>query len=187
MTQNCALYALDQSGGVGSRDNVWQSSRGNLHLSFCLREGDLPSDLPLASVSIYFAFLMREILSFLGSKIWLKWPNDLYLADKKVGGVMSAKLGDFIVGGVGLNLTFAPPGAGLCDVKITPRELVEEFVRSLERKNSWKNIFNHYVLEFEKSRKFSVHHDGKLLSLKEALLYEDGSILLEGKRVYSLR
>lgn len=187
ITQNCAIYALEQSAGVGSRDNVWCSSLGNLHLSFCLKEEDLPSDLPLASVSIYFAFLLKEILASLGSKIWLKWPNDLYLQDKKAGGVISAKLCDFIIGGVGLNLAFAPKEATLCDVKIELDELVKIFLQSLEEKKSWKIIFSKYMLEFEKSRKFSVHYEGKKLSLNEALLYEDGSILLDGKRVYSLR
>ncbi|HEC1757241.1 TPA: biotin--[acetyl-CoA-carboxylase] ligase, partial [Campylobacter lari] len=51
----------------------------------------------------------------------------------------------------------------------------------------WKNIFSKYMLEFEKSRNFFIHNEGKILSLKDALLYKDGSILLDNKRIYSLR
>lgn len=185
--QNTAIYALEQTSGVGSRDNAWISSRGNLHLSFCVREEDLPSDLPLASVSIYFAYLLKDLLAQKGSQIWLKWSNDLYLNDKKVGGVMSHKIGEFVVCGMGLNLKFAPQNATFCDVEIEIRELVEEFIKVLEKKFLWKQIFSKYVLEFEKSKKFSVHYEGKLYALKDALLYEDGSILLANKRVYSLR
>ncbi|EJP4818883.1 biotin--[acetyl-CoA-carboxylase] ligase [Campylobacter upsaliensis] len=185
--QNTAIYALEQTSGVGSRDNAWISSRGNLHLSFCVREEDLPSDLPLASVSIYFAYLLKDLLAQKGSQIWLKWSNDLYLNDKKVGGVMSHKIGEFIVCGMGLNLKFAPQNATFCDVEIEIKELVEEFIKVLEKKFLWKQIFSKYVLEFEKSKKFSVHYEGKLYALKDALLYEDGSILLANKRVYSLR
>ncbi|EAL9759644.1 biotin--[acetyl-CoA-carboxylase] ligase [Campylobacter upsaliensis] len=185
--QNTAIYALEQTSGVGSRDNAWISSKGNLHLSFCLREEDLPSDLPLASVSIYFAYLLKDLLTQKGSQIWLKWSNDLYLNDKKVGGVMSHKIGEFIVCGMGLNLKFAPQNAALCDVEIEIKELVEEFIKVLEKKFLWKQIFSKYVLEFEKSKKFSVHYEGKLYALEDALLYEDGSILLANKRVYSLR
>ncbi|EAI3917638.1 biotin--[acetyl-CoA-carboxylase] ligase [Campylobacter upsaliensis] len=185
--QNTAIYALEQTSGVGSRDNAWISSRGNLHLSFCVREEDLPSDLPLASVSIYFAYLLKDLLAQKGSQIWLKWSNDLYLNDKKVGGVMSHKIGEFIVCGMGLNLKFAPQNAALCDVEIEIKELVEEFIKVLEKKFLWKQIFSKYVLEFEKSKKFSVHYEGKLYALEDALLYEDGSILLANKRVYSLR
>ncbi|EAL3994352.1 biotin--[acetyl-CoA-carboxylase] ligase [Campylobacter upsaliensis] len=185
--QNTAIYALEQTSGVGSRDNAWISSRGNLHLSFCVREEDLPSDLPLASVSIYFAYLLKDLLAQKGSQIWLKWSNDLYLNDKKVGGVMSHKIGEFVVCGMGLNLKFAPQNATFCDVEIEIKELVEEFIKVLEKKFLWKQIFSKYVLEFEKSKKFSVHYGGKLYALKDALLYEDGSILLANKRVYSLR
>ncbi|EAI5602452.1 biotin--[acetyl-CoA-carboxylase] ligase [Campylobacter upsaliensis] len=185
--QNTAIYALEQTSGVGSRDNAWISSRGNLHLSFCVREEDLPSDLPLASVSIYFAYLLKDLLAQKGSQIWLKWSNDLYLNDKKVGGVMSQKIGEFVVCGMGLNLKFAPQNATFCDVEIEIKELVEEFIKVLEKKFLWKQIFSKYVLEFEKSKKFSVHYEGKLYALKDALLYEDGSILLANKRVYSLR
>ncbi|CAG9469470.1 biotin--[acetyl-CoA-carboxylase] ligase [Campylobacter upsaliensis] len=185
--QNTAIYALEQTSGVGSRDNAWISSRGNLHLSFCVREEDLPSDLPLASVSIYFAYLLKDLLAQKGSQIWLKWSNDLYLNDKKVGGVMSHKIGEFVVCGMGLNLKFAPQNATFCDVEIEIKELVEEFIKVLEKKFLWKQIFSKYVLEFEKSKKFSVHYEGKLYALKDTLLYEDGSILLANKRVYSLR
>ncbi|TKX30835.1 biotin--[acetyl-CoA-carboxylase] ligase [Campylobacter estrildidarum] len=185
--KNTALYALEQTQGIGSRENSWQSSKGNLHLSFCLKEKDLPKDLPLASVSIYFAYLIKEILEIQGSKIWLKWPNDLYLDDKKAGGVMSTKISDFIIGGVGLNITFAPKNRALCDIKISIENLVKEFVKKLEKKILWKNIFSKYMLEFEKSRHFSVHYEGKIFSLKDTCLYQDGSILLNNKRVYSLR
>lgn len=185
--QNTAIYALEQTSGVGSRDNAWISSRGNLHLSFCVREEDLPSDLPLASVSIYFAYLLKDLLAQKGSQIWLKWSNDLYLNDKKVGGVMSHKIGEFVVCGMGLNLKFAPQNATFCDVEIEIKELVEEFIKVLEKKFLWKQIFSKYVLEFKKSKKFSVHYEGRLYALKDALLYEDGSILLANKRVYSLR
>ncbi|MBS4314392.1 biotin--[acetyl-CoA-carboxylase] ligase [Campylobacter vulpis] len=185
--QNTAIYALEQTSGVGSRDNAWISSRGNLHLSFCVRERDLPSDLPLASASIYFAYLLKELLGSFGSQIWLKWSNDLYLNDKKVGGVMSNKIGEFIICGIGLNLKFAPQNAALCDVKIEPKELIEEFIKVLEKKFLWKRIFSKYVLEFEKSKNFSVHYEGKIYALKDAFLYEDGSILLANKRIYSLR
>lgn len=185
--ENFAIYALEQTNGVGSRENSWQSSKGNLHLSFCIKEEDLPKDLPLASVSIYFAYLLKEVLQEKGSKIWLKWPNDLYLDDKKAGGVISAKISNFIIGGMGLNLKFSPQNTALCDIEISLKDLVSEFLQKVEKKILWKNIFSKYMLEFEKSRKFNVHHEGKVFSLENSFLYEDGSILLGDKRVYSLR
>ncbi|EOI2270092.1 biotin--[acetyl-CoA-carboxylase] ligase, partial [Campylobacter jejuni] len=91
------------------------------------------------------------------------------------------------IGGMGLNLKFAPQNTAFCDIEISLKDLVSEFLQKVEKKNLWKNIFSKYMLEFEKSRKFSVHHEGKVFSLENSFLYEDGSILLGDKRVYSLR
>ncbi|KAA6228208.1 biotin--[acetyl-CoA-carboxylase] ligase [Campylobacter sp. LR196d] len=187
ITQNTAIYALEQSSGIGSRENLWTSFKGNLHLSFCIKEDDLSKDLKLSSASIYFAFLLKECLAKRGSNVWLKWPNDLYIDDLKVGGLMSSKIKNFVIVGVGLNLKKAPNGAGILDIEIDLKELVHDFVKYLDEKIQWKDIFNKYVLEFEKSRKFSVHYKGKKYPLDNVLLYEDGSILLDNVRVYSLR
>jgi len=185
ITQNTAIYALEQRAGIGSRDNEWTSSKGNLHLNFCTK--NLPPDLPLASTSIYYAFLLKELLFSKGSKLWLKWPNDFYLENKKIGGIISAKIKDFIVVGVGLNLKSAPKNAALLDIDIDLNELVSEFIKEIEKNFLWKFIFSKYVVEFEKSKEFSVHINGCEVPLKEASLYEDGSIFLQNQRVYSLR
>ncbi len=101
----------------------------------------MPKDLPLASVSIYFAYLLKEVLQEKGSKIWLKWPNDLYLDDKKAGGVISAKISNFIIGGMGLNLKFAPQNTALCDIEISLKDLVSEFLQKVEKKNFMEEYF----------------------------------------------
>lgn len=187
INENTAICAFKQVLGIGSRDNEWRSKEGNLHFSFCIKCQDLPDDLPLASASIYFAFLMKELLENKGSKIWLKWPNDFHVEDKKIGGLMSSKIGNFLVVGMGLNLEYAPFNAEILDIKIDIKGTIEEYLLSVEKRNSWKNIFSKYMIEFEKSRKFFIHNEGRILSLEDALLYKDGSILLDNKRIYSLR
>ena len=87
----CALIADYQSNGIGSRANSWQSPKGNLYLSFALNENDLPKDLEPASASIYFAFILVLTLRDMGSKLWLKWPNDIYLGNRKIAGIITTK------------------------------------------------------------------------------------------------
>ena len=108
-----ALVAARQTAGTGSRGNEWISRSGNLHFSFAISASELPNDLPTSSASIYFAFLMREFLSELGSLVWLKWPNDFYLNEKKTGGVITTKICENFVCGIGLNLAAAPEFAGI--------------------------------------------------------------------------
>ena len=181
------LYALEQTSGVGSRDNAWQSKRGNLHLSFCLKCEHLASDLPLSSASIYFAFIFKEVLVAKGSAVWCKYPNDLYINDKKIGGVMSSKINDFLIISLGLNVKFAPPNAAILDISVNLEDLVKDFAKELEKNPSWKEIFEKYMVEFQKSKTHSFHYDGKEVPLNSVLLCDDGSILYQNKRIYSLR
>ncbi|MDR0579979.1 MAG: biotin--[acetyl-CoA-carboxylase] ligase, partial [Campylobacteraceae bacterium] len=76
---------------------------------------------------------------------------------------------------------------GILDVPMSSHELVNNFIPSLKIFPSWKQIFSKYKLEFQFSQNFCVHIDGKPVSLAQARLHPDGSIEIEGKKVYSLR
>ncbi|MDR1284708.1 MAG: biotin--[acetyl-CoA-carboxylase] ligase [Campylobacteraceae bacterium] len=187
VTKPFALYAKIQNDGVGSRGNVWKGHEGNLFLSFALPSFMLPNDLPHVSASIYFSQLLLEFLREKGSLLRLKWPNDFYLNDKKIGGTATAKIEDFFIISIGMNLAYAEKEYGVLDISITPDDLVNNFISSLKDFPLWKHIFSKYKLEFQFSQNFGVHVEGKYLLLKEANLCPDGSIEIEGKKVYSLR
>ena len=187
ITPPYCLVANSQNNGVGSRGNEWISKSGNLYFSFCVDEKSLPSDLPMSSASIYFAFLMKDYLANLGSQIWLKWPNDFYLGEKKIGGVITTKIKNVFVCGIGLNLTYAPEFAGILDIKVDKNSLVYGFLENLENKISWKQIFSKFLLEFPLSQKFGTHSGSEEISLKNAVLCDDGSVIINNKKVYSLR
>ena len=183
----CMLVAKRQSAGVGSRGNLWQSDEGNLFLSFALGVDALPDDLELCSASIYFAFLMAENLRQKGSKVWLKWPNDFYVGEKKIGGVITTKSGENLVCGIGINLCFAPEYAGILDINIDKIELIKNYEKYLENLPKWNEILSKLLLEFQKSKKFSIHIENKLVSMEKAIFQNDGSVIINGKKVYSQR
>lgn len=182
-----AFLAKEQSAGKGSRENSWVGGVGNFFVSIAIPLDNLPKDLPLASASIYFSFIMKEILEALGENIWLKWPNDFYKNDDKVGGTITQKINDTLVCGLGINLKkYSNAYKGLHS-DISPLFLLEKYLVSLEKFPSWKQIFRKYKIEFELSREFEVHIGKKKKSLSQAVLCEDGSLILEGVRVFSLR
>lgn len=187
ITPPYALVASTQTNGVGSRGNSWQSDEGNLYFSFCINENDLAKDVETASASIYFASLMSEFLKSCGSELWIKWPNDFYLGDKKIGGVITTKIKSVYVCGMGINLKKSPSFANILDIDISVPNIVDGFINYLNLKISWKQIFSKYLIEFEKSRVFNTHIDGELTSLRDAILLNDGSIMIKNKKVYSLR
>jgi BirA family biotin operon repressor/biotin-[acetyl-CoA-carboxylase] ligase len=181
------VYADEQTQGVGSRGNRWQSTKGNLHVSMCVHMKHLPNDLPLVSVSIYAGMILKEIFHSWGSKVWLKWPNDFYIKKVKIGGIMTLKTGDFFIISMGVNLRSCAPEYGILDVQKNPKECIDALASVWQAPPSWKNIFSKYKLEFQHSRMFASHSEGEAISLKNAVLCEDGSLLLGNKKVYSLR
>lgn len=83
-THDIAVVTTNQTDGIGSRDNKWHSKKGNLCFSFTQHISNLPKDLHMQSASIYFSFLLKKLLKQHKSEIWLKWPNDFYIGEKKL-------------------------------------------------------------------------------------------------------
>lgn len=182
-----AVIATQQDSGVGSRDNSWSGGEGNFFASIAVDIEMLPADLSLSSASIYFSFIMKQILLELGENIWLKWPNDFYLNDDKVGGTITQKINNILVCGIGINLKKSQNGYRALSHDISPEILLKNYLAALEKFPKWKQVFSEYEIEFELSRKFSVHIENYQKSLSDATLCEDGSLIIEGKRVFSLR
>ncbi|MCI5968774.1 biotin--[acetyl-CoA-carboxylase] ligase [Helicobacter sp.] len=184
------VVADTQSGGVGSRGNVWESVQEGLYFSLAIPLSMLPQDLMVESMSIYMSYLFKEVLSQNGAQVWLKWPNDLYVGDKKVGGVICTKIEENIVVGIGLNLKVSSIRFGAVEVGIKKDEILEAFVEILEnakKKFSWKQIFSKYELEFPKNFSYGFHHKGRIVEMSEAVLCDDGAILIGNEKIYSLR
>jgi len=182
-----AVVADIQTNGVGSRDNTWNGMDGNLFLSFVISLDDLPRDLKLESSSIYFAYLLKDVLTNLNSSVWLKWPNDLYIKDKKIGGMITNVVDNYLVCGVGLNLVNSPKEFEKLDINICKYELLKLYLQNIEKKYLWKQVFSKYKLEFYRNKKFYTHSDNMKISLDTASLQNDGSIIIDDKRIYSLR
>jgi len=181
------VIANEQTQGIGSRENEWSGSKGDLFLSMAIQKHSLPTDLPLSAVAIYFAFFMKEVLARYNEEIFLKWPNDFYLGVEKIGGCVSKELKDDIVIGIGINLTPNSEGYKHLEIDATPLKLAQEFINEWMMIPSWKYIFSKYQVEFESSKKFDVHIDGEKKSLENAQLFSDGSIEIDDKKVFSAR
>ena len=181
------IGAAMQTQGRGSRGNHWIGEKGNFFISFAIKREMLPKDLKLESSSIYFAYLLKELLAQMGSRVWLKWPNDFYLGEQKVGGLITNLAGDCLVCGIGLNLQSSPENFAVMDIKIQAHELKDAYMQKLQIFPVWKQIFSKFALEFVRSKAFSTHSDNTTIELKDAVLCEDGSLECNGQRMYSLR
>ena len=182
-----AVVSDIQTDGIGSRNSRWQSMEGNLFLSFAIKIEDLPKDLKLESASIYFSYILKEILFEHGSKIWLKWPNDFYVKDKKIGGMITNIIEDSLICGIGLNLVTSPQNFAKLDIEVNRDDLLNKYFKNIKSLFSWKQIFSKYELEFGKNKNFFTHSMNSKISLEDAKLHYDGSLIVDNKRIYSLR
>jgi BirA family biotin operon repressor/biotin-[acetyl-CoA-carboxylase] ligase len=182
-----AVVSDAQTDGIGSRENRWNSLEGNLFLSFALELKSLPNDLKLESASIYFAFILKNTLNKLNSEVWLKWPNDFYIKDKKIGGMITNIVDNVLICGVGLNLTTPPKGFQKLDIEVNRDDLLQKYFMNIENNASWKQVFSKYQLEFYKNKNFFTHNKSLRIPLEDVTLQNDGSIVRNGERIYSLR
>ncbi|AVX39981.1 bifunctional biotin--[acetyl-CoA-carboxylase] ligase/biotin operon repressor BirA [Yersinia massiliensis] len=105
-----ACVAEYQHAGRGRRGRHWISPFGaNLYLSMFWRLEQGPA--AAMGLSLVVGIVMAEVLHKLGAgDVRVKWPNDLYLNDKKLAGILvelTGKTGDAaqLVIGAGINLT----------------------------------------------------------------------------------
>ena len=186
-TENLCIATQNQTSGIGSRGNSWVGTKGNLFFSFVLKQEDLPEDLQIQSASIYFSYILKDILKSFGSKLWLKWPNDFYIDENKIGGTITSISNGLVYCGIGLNLINVNSEFLKLDIKIDVKELFKLYFKNIEKKILWEDILKEYVVEFERSKNLYATIDNEKIPLLNALLNSDGSININNKKVFSLR
>ncbi len=79
------IRAKRQTAGVGRGANTWHSPNGGLWISF-----DFFHPLKVPSFPLYVGYCLHALLtrSFGLRNLTLKWPNDLYLEDRKLAGIL---------------------------------------------------------------------------------------------------
>lgn len=113
-----ALTVDSQTAGRGQRGNSWESQPGkNLTISVMLRPGQADMIIPVArsfplseAVAVALTDLLGDLLPHgMHHQITIKWPNDIYVGDKKIAGILienslrGVAIGHSVVG-IGLNV-----------------------------------------------------------------------------------
>lgn len=135
------VVANRQNSGRGRMGRVWHSQEGGLYFSFSLPLG-LRGERTLPLVLAYSVSTYLKKLGFMPA---IKWVNDVYVGGRKVCGVLTERLRDKIVVGIGINLnqeTF-PEGLDAISLKMLSGkdfekvdfllELMEHLEKGIER------------------------------------------------------
>jgi BirA family transcriptional regulator, biotin operon repressor / biotin---[acetyl-CoA-carboxylase] ligase len=116
------VVAGEQTGGRGSRGRTWRSPAGGLWLSVLFRPRGVAG---VELVGLRTALAVAEAIESLGPgvAVAIKWPNDLMVEDRKLGGILcearwQGESPAWVVAGVGINVANRVPDE-LRDVAIT--------------------------------------------------------------------
>jgi len=78
-----------QTAGKGQGSNAWESERGkNLLMSVKLRPIALPIERQYVLIEA-IALAIRDVIARYAPNATIKWPNDIYVGDRKISGTLS--------------------------------------------------------------------------------------------------
>lgn len=154
--EGTAVLAELQTKGKGRMGRTWESPAGlNIYLSIILRPRMVPSKTPLITLmaAVACAEAIDEVAGLLPA---IKWPNDLLLEGKKLGGIlteadMELDTINFVVVGIGINVNMTrlsfPPS-----IKDTATSLQEALGREISRIALIQAILRHMEQWYERLR-----------------------------------
>jgi len=137
------VWAEEQNAGRGRRGRHWVSPPGNLYVTVAL---PLEVDVGRAAeaslvVALAISDAILQCCPDLGSKVRLKWPNDVLIDNAKTVGLLLELTGDrrWLLIGSGVNIETAPDGmpypvARLADYApgVAPVSVLEAYLAALE-------------------------------------------------------
>ena len=93
------IVAEYQTAGKGCGTNSWESERGkNLTFSMLIHPEEIPANEQFHITEVVSVALCETLESYINNKVEIKWPNDIYVGERK-GSVIK----DSIIG-IGLNV-----------------------------------------------------------------------------------
>ena len=196
-----------QTAGKGCGSNAWESERGkNLTFSMLIHPDGIAAREQFRITEVVSVALCRTLQPYIYNKVEIKWPNDIYVGDRKLCGILieNRLQGNVIVDciiGIGLNVnqrTFvsdAPNPVSMYQLtgQETDREaLLADFLQTFDQE--WQNKTNgsEYRELLYRKGKDGLYEDktGRFVA-RLADVLPDGRLLLvdeEGKeRTYAFK
>ena len=209
-TDSLAIFAEQQTSGRGRSGKTWESPANvNIYLSFGWYSSLKLSDLEGLSLASGVE-ISNHLEPIIGESLKLKWPNDLFLSEKKTGGILvettTNQKGTSIVVGVGLNVLMSDKEENSIDQDWTSLSI--HFGKDFDRnqiaglmlealfhlKNNFEsNGFSHYKDRFEelnllKNKEcLATFEDLSFKGLAEGISENGELILNENGKIHLLR
>lgn len=187
--EGTVIMAEEQYAGKGQAGNRWVSTPGkNLTFSMLLKPVFLSPSNQFDINIVTCVSIFETLFPLLGDQLRIKWPNDVYVGDRKLGGVLienslQGNQWKHSIVGIGLNVNQEDFGdlTNACSIKqflhrdYTITNLLYELWRSIEK--------NYFLLRSEGVSALKSLYIKNLYRLGQVSKYNVNGILVEGKIV----
>lgn len=108
--EGTVIMAVDQYAGRGQVGTQWRSPPGENLTASILLYPDFIHPSQQFTLNIVICLAIQEVLStILNEKVQIKWPNDIFVNNKKLGGILienilQGNLWKYAIIGIGLNV-----------------------------------------------------------------------------------
>jgi len=191
-----------QTAGKGCGSNSWESERGkNLTFSMLIHPTDIPASRQFRITEVISVALSEtlEHLSPLTSHLspLIKWPNDIYVGDKKICGILienrlqGCVIKDSIIG-IGLNVnqtvfkSDAPNPVSLCQLlghEVDREQLLKVFLQQFQEVWQRETTGADYRNRLYRREGWHAYEDAQgRFEARLTGVSEDGHLLLEDRQ-----
>lgn len=183
MGKRYAVLAEKQESGRGRRGRTWVSPFGkNIYLSMLWSfNGGIGS---LEGLSLVIAIAVERALAELGvDDAKLKWPNDVYLNNKKLAGILLEVSGEYsghcqVVIGIGLNIKLSEYDAESID---QPWAQLSEHLGGVDRNTIAATMITHLIKAVEQFDKQGFDPFKDYWMQRDAFMNQEVNLILPHK------
>ncbi len=189
------VCSAQQTQGRGQHQRQWSSPEGNIYLSTLIQTKTALD----GRLALEVALNILQMPSLQGLSLQIKWPNDLYSAQGKWGGILVEPLSPHqAIVGVGINLNTPPvenadqPITSLTMLGLAHTDrltLIAELYTAIQQASQWfehgsynlAERFNHHAIWLNQQVEFE-HAQGKLQGRFQGIS-NDGAVLIKTDHV----
>lgn len=176
------VLAKNQTAGKGRRGNIWISTEGMGLFTFLVRKQEREENINYMKLPLLVGLAaIRAFQKIKKAEYQFKWTNDIYLQDKKLGGILvERRENDFLIG-IGLNINNQIP-LEIKHIAISLQELGEQEYSItdivLEVVEQFRTLWKEYTLGNWKEILAEINEINYLYGKRVAL--RAGNLFVEG-------
>jgi BirA family biotin operon repressor/biotin-[acetyl-CoA-carboxylase] ligase len=201
-----AWYAHEQTAARGQRGRVWESEAGaNITMTIAFRKLEAFRHQPFLLSAAIALGCVDFVQTKVKEEVKIKWPNDIYVGDRKAGGILIANQfrgleWTWAVAGMGINVNQQQFSGGsgrpisLAQLTGETYEVVEEaqklqrhLIEFLENLDTEQLILKYNDLLFKKGESVVLNKDGHEIRCVIQAVTVEGLLIAEGEEEYRFR